>query len=508
MCTGGDSYYCKHIPNPLIQCGVYDTSSVTSPPYWQRRWGRSSVWSNQYQTWMRLLSNQKWVMPFTPTLPPTRGRSFWLYIRFRIFQNPDYLTWNWADGKRYPFLKVEHVSSDTGFAIYFEQDAYENYIGYLHYKPSVGFETPVGERHRMKLKDINTFLQFPTASLDTWWSWLRIPYMGYNCDLQNYKIHLSYYATTQISSCMDLELRTEYDNSPYNIILHNTWGENFFLDVKDFHIGFYNPYDATVDTDPATSTAHQTLQSKLGPTGSFSVNTADYCCYTTCTVCNKGQGTDGNLGKCSSCARGSYQSEEFHLGVCSSCGEGITTLYSGSQTVTDCLCSAGWESSDGGTSSCVQCESGKYSSVLSTCTECLDGSVAPVSGSSACDLCVAGKYSMNAQVCYDCQPGSYNNVSGSYRCYECPSGKVSTQVASTVCEECVPGKYAPIGTSSCVDCESGKFSNMYASTTCIDCALGTFSAVGSTLCQVCSAGKYTVPGTSSCGSCAPVNTHT
>ena len=138
VCKSGNTY-CKFIPDGRIQCGVYDTSNVTSPQPSQQAWTRPPWSTIQYRTAVRLTSQEQWVMTLTSTLPASRVRSFWFYLRFRFWEIPGQEPWNLPVTDvtvPLPMLKLEHVSSDHGISFYFKPNGQNTVVGISFYTPS------------------------------------------------------------------------------------------------------------------------------------------------------------------------------------------------------------------------------------------------------------------------------------------------------------------------------------------------------------------------------------
>src|SRR5581483_4307933 len=94
--------------------------------------------------------------------------------------------------------------------------------------------------------------------------------------------------------------------------------------------------------------------------------------------------------------------------------------------------------------------------------------------------------------------------------FSCGGGQYQLTPGSTVCTNCVAGKYKTTALlddqwSGCVDCDIGRFSNAGA-TTCDLCPPGRFTSTTSTSsCSLCTAGRYsTASGLTDCsaGSCS------
>jgi hypothetical protein len=123
-------------------------------------------------------------------------------------------------------------------------------------------------------------------------------------------------------------------------------------------------------------------------------------------------------------------------------------------------------------SSCSKCPSGTYV-FDGVCKSCPVGTSSPIGspGSSSCFECEAGKYADGD--CKSCPSGKYQDESGKGECKSCPSGKYQDES----------------GKGECKSCPSGQYQNQNGQTECTECASGFSSPVGSSSCT-CPAGKY------------------
>jgi hypothetical protein len=147
------------------------------------------------------------------------------------------------------------------------------------------------------------------------------------------------------------------------------------------------------------------------------------------------------------------------------------------QTAVSTTCPPGSYLQSIGSTVCIKCTPGSYSTASggnasSTCIKCSPGSYSTASGgnaSSTCIKCTPGSYSTasggNASsTCIKCSPGSYSTASGgnaSSTCIKCTPGSYSTASGantSNTCAQCPPGKYSTaLGATSntaCVACKS------------------------------------------------------
>jgi hypothetical protein len=143
------------------------------------------------------------------------------------------------------------------------------------------------------------------------------------------------------------------------------------------------------------------------------------------------------------------------LSFCQSC-PAIMSSPAGSVSVIACTCDEGYTGLDG-----------------DQCSACAAGTYKAVRGSSACVHCPVGKFSSsigarNASVCISCVAGKYSDQKGAtseVACIACPEAKYSEIRGSTTLDNCVA-------------CAAGKYSITVGGNsplTCITCAIGTYS---------------------------------
>ena len=141
----------------------------------------------------------------------------------------------------------------------------------------------------------------------------------------------------------------------------------------------------------------------------------------------------------------------------------------------DCLCKAGYGSSNGYASSgCNQCGIGYYSGEGQSCQSCTygtasDGKIKNPSGTpghttDACEwICNIGFY-LNSGACSGCIPGQYSSITASTSCLNCLAGTYQPLSKQTSCIACNPagsydsnlntGGYSKVdGANICSNCE-------------------------------------------------------
>ncbi|XP_072028612.1 signal peptide, CUB and EGF-like domain-containing protein 2 [Amphiura filiformis] len=129
-----------------------------------------------------------------------------------------------------------------------------------------------------------------------------------------------------------------------------------------------------------------------------------------CTACFLG--TYNVNGGCEGCPIGTYQDEKAQI-ECKLCPEGMSTLRTGSQNITDCK---------------TICHPGQYSITgLAPCTDCSVGSYQPLTRSTECILCPDGQSTVQSGCqsqdnCDDvCLPGEISST-GIVPCTACSRG--------------------------------------------------------------------------------------
>ncbi|GMH49413.1 hypothetical protein TL16_g00510 [Triparma laevis f. inornata] len=271
------------------------------------------------------------------------------------------------------------------------------------------------------------------------------------------------------------------------------------------------------DHVPSGSFGDQTYHDSLNDCescepGKYETNTG----VTSCTNCDAGRYNELSgktaVSDCLLCGVGTYGPDEGHSSACancdignqgsSSCRECEAGKYAQTAGTTVCSnCDAG-KTSSGGSDDCDPCETGKYSTAgLEECRNCEaeNGYVSPA-GASECDFCGPGQYARTNAICANCLPGTYS-VGGTNSCTSCDAGKVASGDAAQSCEYCGPGKFANTDTNSCENCGLGTFSlgGSNSCTSCVDSDGEVGSSVGASACELCGPGKAAIEG--QCASC-------
>jgi hypothetical protein len=173
--------------------------------------------------------------------------------------------------------------------------------------------------------------------------------------------------------------------------------------------------------------------------------------------------------------------------ACVSCNPGTYTSVNGS---IDCLeCSAGTYAPSYGSSSCIDCPINSYRNITmkpaNACWPCPPGYEAPTNGSTSCNRCLAGTSNpYHGSYCLPCGAGYYADEEGMIQCKPCMAGTFSNKTAAksaSQCEPCPQGTFAfqtDVGANSdavCKSCPLGTYSsalNATSDTTCIKCKAG------------------------------------
>ena len=213
-----------------------------------------------------------------------------------------------------------------------------------------------------------------------------------------------------------------------------------------------------------------------------------------CALCPPGKYADATgHAVCTNCLHGQYSTVVGATSdVCQDCP---AQSYSGdgSNVITNCTCNQGYTGPDG-----------------SNCKECIAGTWKALNGSSSCILCASGKYSsetggITESTCTDCPATTYSG-DGSGLLTNCTCNRGYTGDDGTDCIECIAGTWKALnGSSSCILCVSGKYSNKTAEiseATCDDCPAQSYSGDGSNVITNCTCNQgYTGPDGSNCKEC-------
>ena len=224
-------------------------------------------------------------------------------------------------------------------------------------------------------------------------------------------------------------------------------------------------------------------------TGIIGIETLTDC------ICNAGYSTSKVIDdpvvlrpyfQCTQCQAGKYAQPFYDK--CESCPAASYSLAGSIKS--GCVCQGGYSGQNGG--SCTGCLPGKYSGGgPMPCVNC------PVNSSSLgfasrC-LCDKGFTGWDWLTCIPCPAGTYKNTLGSTQCSSCPANK-SSPVMSTSTQDCTcsPGlgifyldETSKEHVVKCTVCAQGKFKSISGDIPCSNCPANTISPRGSTTITSC-----------------------
>ena len=220
---------------------------------------------------------------------------------------------------------------------------------------------------------------------------------------------------------------------------------------------------------------------KNSPEGSDSI---DDC------VCDKGRYLLS--GSCEECSEGTYK-EEMGNNFCVDCPESSTTDITGADSITDCLCLAGFEANHLG--DCVACPGTSDKFIVSddACIQCgdhqtLNSNLPHQQSSCECNAGYTGTYLS----CEACPIASFKSTKGSASCVSCTDHATTPTDASTSITACacegpmwVPSSTGPdeVGGTCQAACGPGETAH---NNVCIPCSEGTYKSVqGLEACTEC-----------------------
>ena len=100
--------------------------------------------------------------------------------------------------------------------------------------------------------------------------------------------------------------------------------------------------------------------------------------------------------------------------------------------------------------------------------------------------CPAGTYSVSgSSICLNCTVGYYSSVSGASTCEKCPAGSECSD--PTTPQQCSSGMFAVAGQTICSACGVGVMCSVYGDSE--PCPSGMYSQSGDLECNLCPAGK-------------------
>jgi hypothetical protein len=231
-----------------------------------------------------------------------------------------------------------------------------------------------------------------------------------------------------------------------------------------------------------------------------------------CHECALGQyRNDPTAAACAACPLHSFANETATL-ACRACPPNSFTNATGSVAIAQCVCAAGFEWR-AALSTCRPCAPGSFNAVAGgTCAACASGSYSILEAQTACVACAAHEESVlprasetscvcaagsgGPALCFPCAHAFYSpEGSAALRrpaCLACPAFKNTTQMGSTVLQEClcVPGHGAVNITdpaAACAPCATGRYAPGGANDACRKCGFGavTEPALGARAFEQC-----------------------
>ena len=213
---------------------------------------------------------------------------------------------------------------------------------------------------------------------------------------------------------------------------------------------------------------------------------------------------------CTACEEGTYK-EDIGNQACTGCAASSTTLNSGADDITDCLCLSDYEPDWQG-----------------QCQPCSDSSVKHITGDELCITCAANQtlspdlphqqssclcdegFTGTHLGCTPCPQGSYKDTKGSTTCISCADHATTPTAASTNISQCacegpmwLPSQTGPdeVGGTCRAACGPGETAHNYV---CIPCSEGTYKSVqGLEACTDCADPRNSSPpGATNAGHCS------
>ena len=189
---------------------------------------------------------------------------------------------------------------------------------------------------------------------------------------------------------------------------------------------------------------------------------------------------------CQHCQVGKYKSE-YGNEVCTACSDTLTTELTGSVSESHCVCLPGTTFSDSG--SCQDCSIGKFKSAYGrqSCTACPTNKTTLYTGTNTSSECQCRPNSWYCDGDANCEHeccskfAEINLAVNRYQCREfyCPYAQyVSGDLECTACGDCPAGEYR-VGCADAAD-------TLDSAGRCDPCATGTFKTTsGSGVCESC-----------------------
>jgi len=206
---------------------------------------------------------------------------------------------------------------------------------------------------------------------------------------------------------------------------------------------------------------------------------------------------------CTPCAIDTYQDESAALG-CKFCPENSHTVATGSSSITDCRCDAGYElhSTE---HRCIPCTAGTYAPHSSNvCQQCVENTYS-LDLAAICTPCAANERSQagsSQEGFCNCLPGFGSNLTHPSVCTQCPldtysTGGIPISNQRPACTSCPDFKSSPLQSSSashCVCVPGYEDTGSDPLAACTPCINGQYSLGGvNQACKLCGFGSVTEP---------------
>jgi hypothetical protein len=223
-----------------------------------------------------------------------------------------------------------------------------------------------------------------------------------------------------------------------------------------------------------------------GPTGATSV---DQC------GCPAGS-TGLTSANCTLCESGKYKSISGSS-PCLPCPQGSFSSSLGGISLQTCRCQGGWYGTSG-VAPCMGCGIGyRSANQATTCDSCPSGSTTLTANSSASTpcQCQVGYDGPDNGPCRQCGIGLYKGTIGAAACSTCPLLTSTKTVASKLITDCqcIPGTEATVDGVACTSCAINTYKSTNGTGACYACPIGssTMGLTGTKECT-CNAGRKPV----------------
>lgn len=204
-----------------------------------------------------------------------------------------------------------------------------------------------------------------------------------------------------------------------------------------------------------------------------------------CQNCIPGKFSIGNAIECKECPMGMYTEKLTETNTlfteCLPCPGGTYNSMTGKHDLISCFeCPKGtWNSKQKSISEndCILCKSGLYSelkgsSSIESCKKCIAGKYNENTGGSSsndCKDCATGTYSTTgSSICIKCLPGKYTSNMMSTKCEDCPSGRFSNEYGSILCSQCNTNSEQNFEKTKCI-CSMGSYTINNSDIDCKEC---------------------------------------